>query len=238
MLALLLSTLIFHAHAETQQQIDPIEPAFAADQPSVGFDSMFREMSQFSNFSAWNSLRAELLNKRLECDLKSSSLERAKKLKKGLISEQEIEAKTYELEVCKLSIELTEKSVENAKASAAYDKFMIVQAGNPGQDFRPQLAEQLKRQIGFEGEQLKINEKIAELARVFQKSRLDRALPLCEKKIRPPTECAALQFEYESALNRQRALAAQSEINSRSLVGLKNSIRRLNDGSAGDILPK
>ncbi len=233
MYTFILALLIFQAHAEPQDQIDPIEPAFAADQPQVGFDSMYREMSQFSNFANWNALKAELGTKRLECEEKEKTLERAKRLGKKVISEQEMDKKIYDVEICNLNSELIAKSIDNSKASAAYDKFMIVQTGNPGTDFRSELAEALKRQIQFEVDQLKINERIAEVTRVYRKARLDRALALCEKKVIKMTECDSVRIDYESALNRQRALIAQSKINARSLEGLKRSIDRLNAGSGG-----
>ncbi len=228
----LVAALIVFAHAESIQEIDPIEPAFAADQPTVSFDSMFREMSQFSNFANWNALKAELEITRIRCSARERAIERAKRLN-GTVSVETRERLEYDSKMCEAEAELLEKRVENAKASAGYDKFMLIQAGNPGADYRKELAGQLKRQIEFEDDQLRIQSRTAELTRLHQKSRLDRTRGLCEKRIIPQVECEQIADEYEAAVKRQRAIEAQRDINARSLSGVNRSIERLFEATGG-----
>ena len=227
----LLTTFALFANAQIETR--PFEPTYAADQPTVAFDSMFREMLQFQNFSAWASLKSEVATQKSKCALLVKKLELIKNSSEGLYPEHEIETAEYRSKICAAEFEQLEKRVENRKSAAAYDKFLIIQMGNPGSDFRKEIAQQLKGQIEFEGELLQISRKIAELNRTYRKSRLDRTLPLCTKGLRPKNECEDLRLELSAAEGRLQAVAAEIENNRLSLEGMKRSLARLFAGSGG-----
>jgi hypothetical protein len=93
---ILAALLLSFAQAETR----PFEPAYAADQPTVAFDSMFREMLQFQNFSSWATLKHELAIKQKMCTAASQKLERLRKLSPKLTTPAELEAAVYRVEIC------------------------------------------------------------------------------------------------------------------------------------------
>lgn len=231
MLLVLATALSLFASAQSETR--PFEPVYAADQPTVAFDSMFREMSQFMNFSMWAILKSELAIKQSECQSLLKTLERMKNKSNGTVTEDELETAEYRSKICSAESERIEKRVENKKSAAAYDKLLIIQMGNPGSDFRKEIGQQLKGQIEFEGEQLKISQRIALLTRTYRKSRLDRALPLCAKGFKPEVQCDDLRLELSAADSRLQANASEIENNRLSLEGMKRSLARLFEGSGG-----
>jgi hypothetical protein len=113
----------------------------------------------------------------------------------------------------------------------------VIQMGNPGSDFRKELAQQLKGQIEFEGEQLKISRRIATLTKVHLRSKLERNLPLCAKGIVPKVVCEDQEREFESASEREQSVDAEIDNNKLSLEGMKRSLNRLFSGSGGSVSP-
>lgn len=222
--------LILFTFGAMAEETQPFEPSMAADQPVVRFETMYREMNQFSYFGSWARQRSDLINKREDCVEAGEALARVRKTLGKTTTEADFETAEYKLNLCQAEAEQIEKSIDYARARAAAEKLLVQQMGQPDDDtadYRRDIAEQLKSQVDFEGEQLRITAKINELRRKHLEARLVRSNRLCREKVMTPVECATIRRDYDSIVEIQKGLRAQAENNQKASAGMKRSIERL-----------
>ena len=229
----LLAMTLLSAQADLPIATQPFEPAYAADQTRVDFESLSHELNQFRYFSSWSVQQTELQNKKEERDSLKKTFDRLRDMSKSTVTAEKIELARYLWQMSEIEIEQITKRVDNARASAETEKLLIVQTGNPREDYTLFIAEKLKRSLEFEGELLGLSLKSAQATRELYKLRDDRARALCSKGIQPPVYCEDMQREHQASMRREVSVQAQIENNSRSRDGLRRSIERLKAAAPG-----
>ncbi len=225
---ILLSTFVLNSSA-TQYVELPFEPAYAADQKIISFDSLGGEIGQFQQMSQWHSMLGAIKGKKLERDALKKSYERGKLLlDTDGISRDELERREYRYKLSEGHIEEMENRAQMVRLSVETTKNgMIMQGDDTGKDLRREIAQNMKESLEFQVKALQSNLGNANLTEAFQRKQADIAKDLYAKKAISLVEYENRIMEYDNSKIQLEVLAHQIETIGKAVEGLNKSLERL-----------
>jgi hypothetical protein len=232
---LLLSLFIpFAVHSSTPLSLgqEPFVPAYAADQPDLTFESLYREINQFQQMLAWYAVLGNIDSKKIERDLLKQYYDQAKPLRdSGAISETEFERREYDYKVSNEMLQEMENRAQMLRLSVETSKFSVMMYGDPSKDLRKDMAQNMKESLEFQNKAQAHALEVARLTEEHRKQVMEDGAELVRQNHITKVEYAKRILAYESAKSQTKTVKSQIHVIDKAIVGINRSLERLFGGN-------
>lgn len=227
--AIIMFAIVFSLNASASNYVElPFDPAYAADQKEITFDSLGGEISQFQQMSNWHNMLGNIKNKKLERDQLKKAYERGKTLvSTGAITREEFERREFVYQMSEGSVREMEARAQMARISVESTKMTMIMQGDSSKDLRRDMAQNMKKSLEAQFDALKAGSENAALNEAYQSKLAAIAEDLYRKKVITETEYDRRKQDHESAKNQVDVLAHQKDVIGKALAGIERSLQRL-----------
>ncbi len=206
----------------------PFEPAFAADQQNVTFDSLYQEVFQFQSMSNWYGVAGQISAKQLEGIPLAREYKHAQVLfKKHTISASKFERVKYNYEMNLNQVKSLKAQLAIAEAYAQMSRLSLIQNGNDNMDLRKSIAEAIKKSEEGRLENLKASVEGAILTRDYYRNLVERYKKLHKSLDLPTEEFDRMRARALEAAVSVGTIQSQISVSESALEGLNRTLERL-----------
>ncbi len=206
----------------------PFDPAYAADQKEITFDSLGGEIGQFQQMNTWHNMLGNIKNKKVETEQLRKAYERGKTLVgTGAITREEFERREFAYKISAGTVKEMESRAQMLRISVESTKLGIIMKGDSTKDLRMDTAQKMKESLEAQLEALKYSSENAALVEAYTAKQEANARELFNKKVIGEVELDRRAAEHENAATEVETLSHQVDVIKKAVAGLDRSLQRL-----------
>lgn len=180
---ILLASISTFATAEETAQL-PFQPIRAADQPRRTSLALHEELEQLRAISQWQAARAKLEETQIKFQQAKAEYQRAQqRLKAGTLTSPVYGQILYTYRALEGELIRLPNDIVVAKMSAQFHGWRVMEEGNPGADYRLQIAQTMVEGLALQRQTLEAARAVAQTANALAQEHYADGKKLFAKKI-------------------------------------------------------
>lgn len=230
-LVCLIITLLIPSQLLAAGDKRPFDPAFAADQEIITSESIQFESQQFQRMGDWLIARDQVETKRLEKQQAQDVFDRTRNLhQKGLATDVELAQAEYGVQQADSALEIALSQLRMHKANGLKSRFLLLGAGNPGEDYRLEVAMTQKQAQQETGKIFESQLSGARAGVRFWTMQVERDRKLFEKRLIKKSQLERSELILKMSQEQLATIGHKISSNKLTIQGLEKTIRALSEG--------
>ena len=226
-----IATLLIPNQLLAAGDVRPFDPAFAADQEVITTKSIQHESQQFHRLGEWLIARDQAETKRLEKQQAQDVLDRTRNLhQKGLATDVELARAEYGVQQADSELEIALSQQRMHKANGLKSRFLLLGAGNPGEDYRLEVAMAQKQAQQETGKIFESQLSGARAGVRFWTMQVERDRKLFEKRLIKKSQLERSELILKMSQEQLSTIGHKITTNKLAVQGVEKTIRALSEG--------